>query len=123
VEKTNESTQYTPKIQKRKEKKIISKTAQLFNVGDSVLVFPEKKIGIVAKKANDKGEIVVQLKKEKIILNHKRLKLQVAASELYPDDYDFSIIFDLVANRKARHKMEKGYQKDLEIILDEDYNY
>jgi len=119
----NVSSQYTPKIQKKKEKKIISKAAQLFNVGDSVLVYPEKKIGIVAKKANDKGEIVVQLKKQKILVNHKRLKLLVTASELYPDDYDFSIIFDLVSNRKARHKMEKGYQQDLEIILEEDYNY
>jgi len=115
VKKAN---QCTPKIQKKKVKKLVSKTAQLLNLGDSVLVFPEKKIGIVAKKANDKGEIVVQLKKEKILVNHKRLKLQVAASELYPDDYDFSIIFDTVANRKARHNMEKGYQEDLEIILE-----
>jgi len=115
--------EYKAKIQKKKQNKIVSKTAQHFNIGDSVLVFPEKKIGIVAKKANDKGEIVVQLKKEKVIINHKRLKLQVAACELYPEGYDFSIVFDTVANRKARHKMEKGYQEDLEIILEEDYNY
>ena len=121
--KINEPSQYKPKIQKKKEKKVISEKANLFNVGDSVLVFPEKKIGIVSKKANDKGEIVVQLKKQKILVNHKRLKLQVSACELYPDDYDFTIVFDTIANRKARHKMEKGYQENLEIILEEDYEY
>ena len=40
--------------------------------------------------------------------------MHVKAEELYPEDYDFSIIFDTVANRKARHKMEKSYRPDLE---------
>ena len=48
-------------------------------------------------------------------VNHKRLKLFVAASQLYPKDYDFSIIFDTVENRKARHKMGKGHQEGLII--------
>lgn len=48
----------------------------------------------------------VQLQGKKIWINHKRVKLLVAAEELYPEDYDFSIIFDSVENRKLRHKME-----------------
>ena len=31
----------------------------------------------------------------------------MAATELYPEDYDFSIIFDSVENRKKRHDMER----------------
>lgn len=96
-----------------------SKRAESFLLGDSVLVYPERKIGIVCRKSNDNGDILVQMKKKKILINHKRLKLNVAASELYPEDYDFSIIFDTVANRKARHKMGKGHQPDLEITIDE----
>ncbi len=86
-----------------------------FNIGDSVMVYPQKEIGIVYKRANEKGEIGVQIKNKKLMINHKRLKLQVSSSELYPEDYDFSIIFDTVENRKARHKMESKHRPDLII--------
>lgn len=89
-----------------------------FTIGDSVLVYPDKKTGIVSRPVNEKGVLQVQMPDKKIWINQKRVKLLVAAKELYPEDYDFSIIFDTVENRKARHKMEKGYQKDLEIKLD-----
>lgn len=87
-----------------------------FTRGDSVLVLPDNKVGIVVQPADDHGEVLVQVKKEKTLVNHKRLKLKVAATELYPEDYDFSIIFDTVENRKARHQMEKHHQEGLVII-------
>ena len=68
-------------------------------------VYPEQVIGIVVKPEDDMGNVLVQVKKEKKLINHRRLKLKVAASQLYPEDYDFSIIFDSVENRKARHQM------------------
>ncbi|HEY9059741.1 MAG TPA: DNA mismatch repair protein MutS [Pseudobacteroides sp.] len=80
-----------------------------FNKGDSVMVYPQKMIGIVYQKANEKGEIGVQMKNKKLLINHKRLKLHVPASELYPEDYDFSIIFETVENRKKRHQMERKH--------------
>ncbi|MGB4659716.1 MAG: DNA mismatch repair protein MutS [Mobilitalea sp.] len=95
--------------------KPVSTHSQLFHLGDSVVVYPQKKIGIVFKIADEKGEVGVQIQKEKEFINHKRLQLKVAATEMYPEDYDFSIIFDTVANRKARTKMGKGYQPDLVI--------
>ena len=103
------------KIEKITTPKPVSLRSQRFNIGDSVVVYPQKKIGIVFQKADDHGEVGVQLQKKKEFVNHKRLQLKVAAEEMYPEDYDFSIIFDSVANRKARHKMEKGYQGKLEI--------
>lgn len=33
----------------------------------------------------------------------------VAAEQLYPADYDFSIIFETVENRKIKHNMERKY--------------
>ena len=92
---------------------------QRFTRGDSIEVLPDNIIGIVVKAEDEKGNVLVQIKGKKIMVNHKRLKLKVAASELYPEDYDFSIIFDTLENRKARHKMEKGYQGDLTIHLEE----
>ena len=84
------------------------------------MVYPQKQLGIVFSKANDKGEVGVQIKKQKTYINHKRLQLKVPATEMYPENYDFSIIFDTVANRKARKKMSKGYQPDLQIVYEDE---
>lgn len=89
--------------------------ASKFNLGDSVMVYPQKKIGIVFKPSDEKGYIGVQMQKKKEFILHKRLKVVSPASELYPPDYDFSIVFDTVANRKARHQMDKKHQPGLEI--------
>lgn len=100
-----------PRIRKEREKKAAKQIA--YKLGDSVLVYPDKKVGIVCKTADDKGILQVQLQKKKIWINHKRIKLLVAAEELYPEDYDFSIIFDTVENRKLRHQMERKYVDDI----------
>ena len=47
------------------------------------------------------------IKNKKIYINHKRVKLHVKADQLYPEDYDFSIVFDTVEQRKARHEMSR----------------
>ena len=80
-----------------------------YKIGDSVMVYPDKKIGIVCAPVNEKGVLRVQLPGKKIWINHKRVKLHVAADRLYPEDYDFSIIFDTVQNRKRRHEMSRKY--------------
>lgn len=89
--------------------------ASKYTLGDSVMVYPQKKIGIVFRPADEKGLIGIQMQKKKEFVSHKRIKLLSPAAELYPPDYDFSIIFDTVANRKARHQMNKSHQPGLEI--------
>lgn len=101
------------KIQKTKSPKKDNGLLEKYKRGDSVLVFPEKKIGIVCEPVNEKGVLRVQLQKKKIWINHKRVKLHVEAEELYPEDYDFSIIFDTVENRKKRHDMERKYTEEV----------
>jgi len=91
--------------------------SQRFNIGDSVIVHPKKDLAIVYQRANDKGEVGVQVKGEKFTVNHKRLQLKVAATELYPDDYDFSIIFDTVENRKARHLMGRKHVVGNKVVI------
>lgn len=108
-----------PRIQKQKTTRKRQEEAERFRLGDSVMVYPDKKIGIVCQTANEKGVLRVQLPDKKIWINHKRIKLHVAATELYPEDYDFSIIFDTVENRKLRHKMERKYVEGEEIVLKE----
>ena len=89
-----------------------------FNRGDSVMIYPDRKIGIVCEPTNDKGVLRLQLPGKKIWINHKRVKLHVAARELYPEDYDFSIIFDTVGNRRLRHRMERKYVEGAEIVVE-----
>ena len=113
---TNLSKEHSPRI--LKEKKVKAKKQINFNLGDSVMVYPDRKIGIVCKKADDKGVLQVQLKGKKIWINHKRVKLHVAASEMYPEDYDFSIIFETVENRKLRHDMERKFVEGAQIIVE-----
>lgn len=109
----------SPSIQKIQPKKEKRETGRKFVTGDSVTVLPDGQIGIVVKPSDENGQVLVQIKKEKKMYSHKRLKLKVAASELYPEDYDFSILFDSVENRKARHQMGKRYRDDLVIKSDE----
>jgi hypothetical protein len=71
------------------------------------MIYPDKKIGIVCEPINSKGILRVQLPNKKIYINHKRVKLHVKADQLYPEDYDFSIVFDTVEQRKARHEMSR----------------
>ncbi len=86
-----------------------------YHLGDSVMVFPDKKIGIVCEPVNEKGVLRVQLQDKKNWINHKRVKLHVAAAQLYPADYDFSILFETVENRKIKHDMARKYTE--EVIL------
>lgn len=99
----------TAKIAKAKTGKPTHKLSTMYKIGDSVMVYPEKKIGIVCAPINEKGVLRVQLPNKKIWINHKRVKLHVAATELYPEDYDFSIIFETVENRRKRHDMQRKY--------------
>lgn len=83
--------------------------AASFGFGDSVCISPGREIGIVYREANERGEVGVQVRGEKRLVAHKRLEVLAKADKLYPPDYDFSVVFDTAANRKARKKMEKRH--------------
>ena len=97
------------KIKRTKKTHRKYEISDMYKIGDSVIVFPEKKIGIVCEEINEKGVLRVQIAGKKIWINHKRVKLYVKAEELYPENYDMSIVFDSVENRKVRHDMGRKY--------------
>ena len=94
-------------------------TYERFSMGDSVLLLPDKKNAIVYQPADEDGNVVIQFRGQKMTVRQNRLRLLIPASELYPPDYDFSVIFDTVANRKAAHTMERKYDPDAVIVLKE----
>ena len=121
VSKNHLEKRKTPGIQKAKKHQN-TRLGQEFQLGDSVLVYPDKKIGIICQTANEKGVLRVQMANKKIWINHKRVKLHVAAEKLYPADYDFSIIFDSVKNRKLRHQIDRGKMIEEHIIMQDEIN-
>jgi len=109
--------EFSPRIAKKKNPVQKKARKREFQIGDSVMVYPDKKIGIVCQPENEKGVLQIQMPNKKIWINHKRVKLHVAAEELYPEDYDFSIIFDSVETRKLRHDMERKHVEGVALEL------
>lgn len=99
----------------------LKQAAQLpqYTMGDSVRVAPGGEVGIVYRPADDKGNWLVQVRGEKRVVNHTRLALLAKAEDLYPAGYDFSIVFDTVANRKAAHLMERKFDRKAEVVIKE----
>ncbi|MGM0854181.1 MAG: endonuclease MutS2 [Bacillota bacterium] len=110
------------KYKKRNRSKSSSKGesgGQLFRKGDNVMISMSGEFGIVYEGPDDKGDYTVQIKGEKRIINHKRLDLYVSVKELYPDGYDFDIIFNSKENRKKDKLMGKRFVEGLTIDHDE----
>ncbi|MFT4417171.1 endonuclease MutS2 [Fredinandcohnia humi] len=107
-------------VYKQKHGKIEKKTTAVikYNRGDNVKIPSLNQFGIVSKPANERGEIEVVVKGEKMMLNHKRLSLYIKAEELYPEDYDFDIIFETKEHRKIRKEMTKHHVDGLIIEKD-----
>ncbi|OCA90723.1 DNA mismatch repair protein [Bacillus sp. FJAT-27225] len=103
------------KHQKRK-KPVLKTDAQVerFSMGDNVTISPADEHGIVYKGPDEQGNYIVQVKGEKHTINHKRLKLHIPARELYPEDYDFDIVFKSKHYRKTSKILSKRHE---DIVL------
>ncbi|MGR9047179.1 endonuclease MutS2 [Halobacillus faecis] len=103
----------------RQKRKAQKKEEPGFQMGDNVWIPAEEEMGIVYKGPNALGNYVVQVKGEKKEYNHKRLKLHISADELYPEDYDFDIIFKSKEYRKIKKVMDRKHVDGL-TLDDED---
>ena len=68
---------------------------------------------------NSKGEYGVMVMKKKLKINKKRLSLYIASEELYPEDYDFDIVFDSKENRKNKHTLERKHVNGIKVVIKE----
>lgn len=90
-----------------------------YKVGDAVYISSMGCTGIVYEQANGRGEVGVLIKKQKFKINHKRLSLNIDAAELYPENYDMSIVLDSKDNRKKRKLMSKRHVEGVTINITE----
>lgn len=110
-------------VNKYKDRKKAAASAEsevpVFRQGDNVKISPTGEFGIVYTGPDQQGNYVVQMKGEKLSVNHKRMSLYIAAHELYPDDYDFDIIFETKENRKKSKILAKRHDENITIEYDE----
>ncbi|WP_353611396.1 hypothetical protein [Bacillus sp. FJAT-27251] len=108
------------KHQQRTKKPAQPKTqVPVFHQGDNVVLSPANVFGIVYKGPDEQGNYIVQVKGKKEVYNHKRITLNIAAKELYPDDYDFDIIFESVENRKNKKLISRKHVEGIVIEHEE----
>ncbi|MCE3204147.1 endonuclease MutS2 [Paenibacillus sonchi] len=91
-----------------------------FEIGDAVYVNPLDRMGIVYETRDAMGMVGVMVQKQKMRFNHKRLKPYLSKEELYPEEYDFDIIFESKETRKKRKLMRKRHVEGLSIIHEEE---
>ena len=91
-----------------------------FAVGDRVWIHPLKKSGIVAELPDDRGNLVVVVKKRRQTFNVKRVAPYLTREALYPDDYDLDIVLVDKGVRKARKVMRKRHVPGLSIEIPEE---
>ncbi|MDR0268540.1 DNA mismatch repair protein MutS [Paenibacillus sp.] len=85
-------------------------------VGDAVFVSSLQRMGVVYQEEDAKGMVGVMIQKQKLKINQKRLKLYIEKGNLYPEDYDYDIIFESKENRKKSKLMQRKHVEGLSII-------
>lgn len=85
-------------------------------VGDVVFIPHLRRTGVVYRLPDERGNMVVQVRKEKLTINRKRVRRYIGREKLYPgEDYDMDIVFDTVDNRKKRKRMSKRHMPGMTI--------
>lgn len=75
--------------------------------------------GIVCEPENSRGEVGVMIMKKRFLISKKRLRPYIAGKDLYPEDYDMSIVLDSKENRRKRKIMDKMHVEGLTIEVRE----
>lgn len=104
------------KIIKKKEEVEESNLKYNYFIGDKVMLLDNNESAIVYQGLDELNNLTVFYKKEFIKVNYKRVKLELAASELYPEGYDLNQIFISYKERKLEHDIIRGSKKALKKV-------
>lgn len=100
------------------KKKDFSKDGKYYDysTGDKVILLENNEAAIIYKGRDNLNNVVVLYNKEFIEVNYKRIKLELKASELYPEGYDLDQLFVSYKERKLEHDIERGSKKALKKL-------
>ncbi|HDX9542321.1 endonuclease MutS2 [Bacillus cereus] len=114
LEKVNESKIRKPKfVQEKRE------SHYEYKIGERVNLLDHDDFGIIYKEKDNFYNVVVYYNGEFVEVNVKRITLEVAAKELYPEGYDLNTLFVDYKERKMQHDIERGSKKALRKIQKE----
>ncbi|MEC3034955.1 endonuclease MutS2, partial [Bacillus thuringiensis] len=114
VEKVNESKIRKPTVVQEKRESHYE-----YKIGDRVNLLVYDDFGIIYKEKDNFYNVVVYYNGELVEVNVKRITLEVAAKELYPEGYDLNTLFVDYKERKMQHDIERGSKKALRKIQKE----
>lgn len=104
------------KVIKKKEEVEEVNLKYNYCMGDKVILLDNNESAIVYKELDELNNLTVFYKKEFIKVNYKRVKLELTASELYPEGYDLNQIFISYKERKLEHDIIRGSKKALKKV-------
>ncbi|MCS4477306.1 endonuclease MutS2 [Clostridium botulinum] len=87
-----------------------------YSVGDKVTLLENNESAIVYKERDRLNNVTILYNKEFIDVNYKRIKLELKASELYPEGYDLNQLFISYKERKLEKDIKRGSKKALKRI-------
>ncbi|HCL4548200.1 endonuclease MutS2 [Clostridium botulinum] len=90
-----------------------------YSVGDKVILLENNESAIVYKERDRLNNVTILYNKEFIEVNYKRIKLELKASELYPEGYDLNQLFISYKERKLEKDIKRGSKKALKRIKKE----
>ncbi len=91
-----------------------------FTIGDQVFIKTLNTKGIIFEPANHKQEVGVFVNKKKIYIHQRKVKLLIKSDQLYPEGYDFDIIFKSKEYRKNEHMLNRKYVKNFTAQIKEE---
>ncbi|WP_338751094.1 endonuclease MutS2 [Bacillus sp. FJAT-52991] len=105
----------------KKPQAIATKTTETYEYvkGDKVKLLDYDEVAIIYKERNSFQNVVVLYQEELIEVNVKRVRLELKASDLYPQGYDLDTLFVAYKDRKLQHDLERGSKKALRKIQKE----
>ncbi|GAE01122.1 MutS domain-containing protein [Clostridium botulinum B str. Osaka05] len=90
-----------------------------YSVGDKIILLENNESAIVYKERDRLNNVTILYNKEFIEVNYKRIKLELKASELYPEGYDLNQLFISYKERKLEKDIKRGSKKALKRIKKE----
>ena len=106
------------KVMKNKEPQI-KEDFYKYSVGDRVILLDNNESAIVYKEIDKVNNVTLLYNNELIEVNYKRIKLDIKASQLYPEGYDLNQLFVSYKERKLERDIERGSKKALKKIRKE----
>lgn len=91
-----------------------------FSIGDQVFIRTMDQKGIVFAPVNHQQEVGVMINRKKHYIHKRKIHLLVKAEMLYPEDYDFDIIFKSKEYRKSDKLMGRKYVKGYSVEVSEE---